>query len=187
MHHGYQVRPGQARASKATGRKLMCPRGNTPFLKTGSAALHSPIPQKCVRGGMGWSVATWGCLPASRGNPLAKIQSSRPPSSSGSRAVPWITAGTHRPVVSASHRGTHLSDGCNSRGPPRDSVVATGATPAAATASTLGAAGTETPATQLDAAAPDPGSQNSPRGCPLASRKRASRQRLAAAQKQAAS
>ena len=67
------------------------------------------------------------------------------------------------PGVSASRRGTHLSDGCNSRGPPRDSVVATGATPAAATASTLGAAGTETPATQLDAAAPDPGSQNSPR------------------------
>ena len=72
------------------------------------------------------------------------------------------TAGTHRPVVSASHRGTHLSDGCNSRGPPRDSVVATGATPAAATASTLGAAGTETPATQLDAAALDPGSPTSP-------------------------
>ena len=179
MRHGYQVRPGQARASKATGRKLMCPRGNTPVLKTGSAALHSPIPQKCVRGGMGWSVASWGCLPASRGNPLAKIQSSRPPSSSGSRAVPWITAGTHRPVVSASHRkrmthsvaqvyvqahcthnnclamsraenhcaimalaelhssanGTHSrwdapqSDGCNSRGPPRDSVSRHGALP----------------------------------------------------------
>ena len=74
-----------------------------------------------------------------------------------------IIFGTHRPGVSASRRGTHLSDGCNSRGPPRDSVVATGATPAAATASTLGAAGTEAPATQLDAAAPDPGSQNSPR------------------------
>ena len=73
-----------------------------------------------------------------------------------------IIFGTHRPGVSASRRGTHLSDGCNSRGPPRDSVVATGATPAAATASTLGAAGTETPAKQLDAAALDPGSPTSP-------------------------